>query len=1641
MKESLPKFILFFCLIWVIPTSVFAQPCECTNCPVPITDNGTFEGLLDVTVNGPNDLGLCPLQQVCFTITHTWVGDLSVSLVSPSGLNYLLMADSNNGPGGCGNSSDNIDVCIDIGTGNPLTNNTDYNCNGGPANCLIGNWTVPCGGVTDPFAGAVQAPGCNLNAFNVPGNPANGTWTLVVNDICAQDVGFLQTWNMTFACGVINCQTIMCDANGGALNQPDFMGCQGDPALNMNVQPIYGAGDPAPPAGYAYTFVITQNGIIQNFIAGPNLSGLAPGTYNVCGLSYLATDGPDLPPFIGQQFSTLQTTLATSNDPICGDLSNDCFAVTIGPPIPPTLQDTTICLGDCYTAPTGLMCCGPGPCQYTLTSYLGCDSIVIVNITAIPPVQTNVTELVCPDECVTIAGVDYCPPGQYQLPYTTQAGCDSIVFLTVNAVPVNALIIPPQQITCTTPAVMLDGTFSIGTSWVWTNANGVVIGNAPFVVVNQAGCYTLTTTATQNGVSCSDSETVCVTEDIQFPPQPILNGPSVVCDGDVVVYTLIPDPSVQFYDWTYPADATLLSGGDGFLTLTLDWSGSAGGTVCVFGNNNCGMSPEACISVTVNPLPAAPDIMGPIEVCEGETVFYSTTPDPNATSYNWSVPFGVIVVSGLGTPSIQVTWPTGTGGQVCLANSNSCGISQQTCLFVTVNALPADPVPSGPGTVCEGAVLSYSTPLDPTADSYTWTVPACATIVNGQGTSIISVDWGSPCAGGDICVTASNDCGDSGPVCLPVLVESAPAQPAINGQIIACVGETSAYSTTVVAGVIYDWTVTGGTIASGQGTSTIDVNWTVAGTGQVCLVSGNNCGDSPQTCLDVEVGDVAPQPVISGLNIVCDGSVTTYSVVPDPTATSYTWTTSCGVITAGQGTPQITIDFSGCPGGGTVCATVVNDCGDSPEACLVVAGGTPPLAPTLSGNDIPCNLSTETYCASLDPNISSYNWTVTGGTISAGQGTACIDVIWNTGGPQQVCVFGSNGCGDSPEVCLDVEVGEVPDAPLIDGYDLPCVNDLETYNATSSDPSVIDFTWTVSCGTIVGSSNGSSVDIQWDNSTPGPCEVCVTANNDCGPGLQACFAVTVVDYPTPDAGLDDALCGLSYDLSAGPGLGAGSWTASGPGTAAFGNPDAAATTVTVDTYGAYTFTWTESSVLGSCIASDDVIIDFNDDPQLIGAVLEDCTLDEQNYTVTFTIGGGEAPYSVSGSVTGTLTGDTFVSDLIASGSPYSFDITDVNGCGPINISGQETCNCFTNAGNLDLTPLTACADEQVLVDLPLDIMLDPNDVFLFVLHTDIGTNGNSLGTIIDQNTTGDFSFLAGNMNFGETYYISLIVGNDDGMGGIDMTDDCTDVSQGVPVIWYDYPQPSAGVDTSVCGLNLVLAATADVGGNWFMSGGPGFATFFPNSSPNAVATVTQFGTYTFVWTENNNGCQNSDEVMVTFNDAPTAVVTAEVCDVLNLNYTVSFDITGGLAPYTVTGGAGTLTGNTFDSDPIAAGTAYSFTVTDANGCGDFLVEGLVECPCTTDAGNMSQTLVSVCSDETVTVALTSGEVLDPEDILVYVLHNGNADSLGTEIYGQSTVPTFGLVPPMLENTIYYISAVAGNDLDMDGQIDANDPCV
>jgi hypothetical protein len=91
--------------------------------------------------------------------------------------------------------------------------------------------------------------------------------------------------------------------------------------------------------------------------------------------------------------------------------------------------------------------------------------------------------------------------------------------------------------------------------------------------------------------------------------------------------------------------------------------------------------------------------------------------------------------------------------------------------------------------------------------------------------------------------------------------------PSITGPTPVCVsaaGATSTYSTPNVAGHSYNWTVTGGTIVTGQGTNSITVNWTTVGTGNIAVtqtITATGCNASSNIPVTVN-----PKPVTSPIS-------------------------------------------------------------------------------------------------------------------------------------------------------------------------------------------------------------------------------------------------------------------------------------------------------------------------------------------------------------------------------------------------------------------------------------------------------------------------------------------------------------------------------------------------------------------------------------------------------------------------------------------------------------------------------------------------------------------------------------------------------------------------------------------------------
>ena len=99
-----------------------------------------------------------------------------------------------------------------------------------------------------------------------------------------------------------------------------------------------------------------------------------------------------------------------------------------------TILNSVICRGDTVVI---------GETSYTnsgiytevFTSYLGCDSTVTLNLEVTEPIETILTEEICIGDSVEIAGNYYSETGTFSHTLSTQLGCDSIVVLNLTVNP------------------------------------------------------------------------------------------------------------------------------------------------------------------------------------------------------------------------------------------------------------------------------------------------------------------------------------------------------------------------------------------------------------------------------------------------------------------------------------------------------------------------------------------------------------------------------------------------------------------------------------------------------------------------------------------------------------------------------------------------------------------------------------------------------------------------------------------------------------------------------------------------------------------------------------------------------------------------------------------------------------------------------------------------------------------------------------------------------------------------------------------------------------------------------------------------------------------------------------------------------
>ncbi|MCX6230315.1 MAG: PKD domain-containing protein [Bacteroidetes bacterium] len=468
------------------------------------------------------------------------------------------------------------------------------------------------------------------------------------------------------------------------------------------------------------------------------------------------------------------------------------------------------------------------------------------------------------------------------------------------------------------------------------------------------------------------------------------------------------------------------------------------------------------------------NIVQKIAACKNTAHTYTVYPNDPSFTYTWTVTGGT-PVSFTGNPMI-IVWGSGTTGTIKVVTSNvgvggSCvdSIIQNICLIDG----PKANFTKSKDTVCKNTPVHFTNTSmggsvyhwdfgDGTSSNlanppdHSYSVPGTYTVL------LTAIDMGS----GQLIPNTQGEpqiapCGCRDTISKKIVVLSGDG-PVINYDCCfgtVCAGDTSSFCTTMVCGS-YNWSVTGGTIISGAGTSCIKIKWftTYVQPTTVTLQSCPSSACAGSTTLNVPV--LYPNLPISGPTVICVGASGTYSL-PWLPGTYYKWTVSGGLYAfnlVDRNSKTVNITFN-TPGSFWVKCVYNNPLKGCSGADSVLVNVLPIF--TFGGDEIVCEGTPKTYTAN-----GAANWTISpaGGTILSGNGSSSIVASFLPGTYTITATPINTAAFCNPNAILKVEVKARPILGSINGSINACPGKKMVYSI-SSNKSGSPFIWSISGGT------------------------------------------------------------------------------------------------------------------------------------------------------------------------------------------------------------------------------------------------------------------------------------------------------------------------------------------------------------------------------------------------------------------------------------------------------------------------------------------------------------------------------------------------------------------------------------------------
>lgn len=439
-------------------------------------------------------------------------------------------------------------------------------------------------------------------------------------------------------------------------------------------------------------------------------------------------------------------------------------------------------------------------------------------------------------------------------------------------------------------------------------------------------------------------------------------------------------------------------------------------------------------------------------------------------------------------------------------SKDASGSSGSDCAWVDFIVLPSTPTTAciagndgyscqGEPYQCQGEAVNYSTLAWESTGSGTFSNPAILNPIYTPSAGDI--------ADGSVTLTlaATGVSGTSVDNMVLTIVEPATATAGANG--VTCEG--TPYVHTGASAANYnsiEWTTSGSGVFENnhQVNPVYTPSAADADAGSVILTMNAvnmGCG-TVSSSITLTVNQV-PAPVITGQPVACQAAPNTVYSTPLVQNNTYNWSVIGGEITSGTNTNEIAVTWTEA-GNGTVSVTETNSSSCSSVMTTFVLVNAAPQ-PEISGNVELCAGESATYTTPV-VNGNSYSWDAGGATISAGQNTNEIQVLFDVAGTYNLTVtetVNTTQCSktDAATIAVNVLPG-VPTAPTG-----PNRADLYYVNTTDLTVETVAFTieyiWKLTpaeAGTIANTDNAATV--TWNSSYRGTAEVTVKTNNNCG---------------------------------------------------------------------------------------------------------------------------------------------------------------------------------------------------------------------------------------------------------------------------------------------------------------------------------------------------------------------------------------------------------------------------------------------------------------------------------------------------------------------------------------------------------------